>query len=193
MASDGVWDELSPAEAVQTVAESLMTAGAQGPNIATIAADKLVEMTLEHAHQRIINSIDEEAETTLENMKARPAGKRDSYPYGRSLLHDDITAIVLVFATDTKDNHACLANRRAVLHCGRCTTEFAKMLNANTPAPASSLSAGCDADSGTNSTCERIDPKRNTVANARLRRQTVDSIDDQITATVFANNVELGT
>eukprot|EP01048_Picozoa_sp_COSAG05_P011357 COSAG05_NODE_1065_length_5983_cov_16.815602_5_plen_147_part_00 len=60
------------------------------------AAAALVEAALRAAARRIaIELAPEESELTFDSLLARRAGKQAEYPYGRSLLHDDITAIVI--------------------------------------------------------------------------------------------------
>ena len=108
LASDGVWDELSCEEAVECVAKFLcqteeqraqvhrnvalpQTDGSKGSGAAAV----LVEAALRKAHARIVSTLEEEEATTFEELLARPPGKQDCWPYGRSLLHDDITAVVI--------------------------------------------------------------------------------------------------
>lgn len=59
------------------------------------AAAVLVEAALRKAHARIVSTVEEEEATTFEELLSRPPGKQDWWPYGRSLLHDDITAVVI--------------------------------------------------------------------------------------------------
>ena len=60
------------------------------------AAAALVEAALRAAARRIaVDLAPEESELTFDGLLARRAGKQAEYPYGRSLLHDDITAIVI--------------------------------------------------------------------------------------------------
>ena len=89
IACDGVWDEISSEEAVQIVYDLIV----QDPN--ANLADLFIEQVLERAVQRIRETDPDEANMTLEILKARPQGKKlDSH---RSNLHDDISVIILQF------------------------------------------------------------------------------------------------
>eukprot|EP00977_Amphora_coffeiformis_P018732 scaffold6679_cov144-Amphora_coffeaeformis.AAC.8 len=89
IACDGVWDEMSSEEAVQIVYDLIV----QDPN--ANLADLFIEQVLQRAVQRIRETDPEEANMTLDMLKARPQGKKlDSH---RSNLHDDISVVILQF------------------------------------------------------------------------------------------------
>ena len=92
VACDGVWDEMSSDEAVKIVAD-LIKRFPDG-NI----ADLFIEETLKKAVTRLRETIEEEENITLEELKSRPQGKRDYSD--RSCLHDDITCVIIQFETD---------------------------------------------------------------------------------------------
>jgi Ca2+-binding EF-hand superfamily protein len=94
VACDGVWDEMSSEQAVKIVAGLFEKHKGTDANI----ADLFIEETLKCAVDRIKSTIEEEEDITLEELKARPVGKKDLS--WRSCLHDDITAVILHFVTD---------------------------------------------------------------------------------------------
>jgi len=83
---------MSSDEAVRICAELFASNEGNGANIAEL----FIEETLKKAVVRIAETIEEEEDITLEELKSRPQGKSDwSY---RSCLHDDITVVVLHFS-----------------------------------------------------------------------------------------------
>jgi serine/threonine protein phosphatase PrpC len=88
---DGVFDEMSSDEAVRIVAWLLSNHDPGEVNIAEL----FIEETLKRAVHRIASTYEEEEGLTLRDLKARPPGKA-SYSH-RSMLHDDITVIILQF------------------------------------------------------------------------------------------------
>lgn len=89
IACDGVWDEMSSEEAVNCVANLLNDHRNSNVNI----ADIFIEKVLERAVQRLRAEDEYEADITLEELKQRPLGKATDG--ARSLLHDDITVVII--------------------------------------------------------------------------------------------------
>ena len=89
LACDGIWDEMSSEEAVQLCYDLIV----QDDN-ANIA-DLFIEATLQKAVKRIAQSDPDEVNLTLEELKARPPGKK--HWSHRSNLHDDLTVVILQF------------------------------------------------------------------------------------------------
>ena len=92
---DGVWDEMSSEEAVKIVGELIRK---HAHDADANLADLFIERVLMKAVVRLQETDPDEEELTLEEMKARPQGKKD--PSHRSCLHDDITVLILHFQTD---------------------------------------------------------------------------------------------
>ena len=91
LACDGVWDEMSSEEAVNIVAWLLSKHDPRKVNIAEL----FIEETLKRAVHRIAATYEEEEHLTLSELKARPPGK--AHESHRSMLHDDITVVILQF------------------------------------------------------------------------------------------------
>jgi Ca2+-binding EF-hand superfamily protein/serine/threonine protein phosphatase PrpC len=92
---DGVWDEMSSEEAVKIVGELIRKhAHDEDANL----ADLFIERVLVKAVIRLQDTDPDETDLTIEELKARPQGKRD--PSHRSCLHDDITVVILHYQTD---------------------------------------------------------------------------------------------
>ena len=89
IACDGVWDEMSSEEAVNCVANLLNDHRDSNVNI----ADIFIEKVLERAVQRLRAEDEYEADITLQELKKRPKGKATDG--ARSLLHDDITVVIV--------------------------------------------------------------------------------------------------
>ena len=127
LASDGVWDELSCEEAVECVGKFLSQTEEQRAqlqrNVALPQANEskgggaaavLVEAALRKAHARIVTTVEEEVSTTFEDLLGRAPGKEDTWPYGRSLLHDDMTAVVIempLVGVTASERSACVASK----------------------------------------------------------------------------------
>jgi hypothetical protein len=186
LASDGVWDEMSCEEAVETVAEYLsQTEEQRGQRKAVLpgegngAAAVLVEAALRKAHARIVGTIEEEEETTFEELLARPPGKNDTWPYGRSLLHDDITALVVempLSAATADERHACVETQAR-------RTQWALAPEAGQDEPqeqdGAAETAAASADSGSEE--DEYEGGR----DVRLRRQTVDNLGAEEEAAIL--------
>ena len=127
LASDGVWDELSCEEAVECVGKFLSQTEEQRaqlqPNVSLPqaieskgggAAAVLVEAVLRKAHARVVTTVEAEKSTTFEELLARAPGNEDTWPYGRSLLHDDITAVVIempLVGVTASERCVCVASK----------------------------------------------------------------------------------
>lgn len=86
---------MSSEEAVKIVAD-LINKHEKDPS-ANIA-DLFIEQVLVKACQRIKDTIPEEEDITLAELKSRPQGK--AALTDRSCLHDDITCVIVHFQTD---------------------------------------------------------------------------------------------
>lgn len=91
IACDGVWDEMSSEEAVNIVSWLFSKYDPEEYNI----ADLFIEENLKKAVHRIRHTYEEEENLTLKELKQRPKGKETDQ--SRSLLHDDITVVILQF------------------------------------------------------------------------------------------------
>jgi len=70
-----------------------------GQDTSANVADQFIEQVLVKACERIKETIPEEEDLTLEELKSRPQGKAELSD--RSCLHDDITCVIIQFKTDT--------------------------------------------------------------------------------------------
>ena len=104
VACDGVWDEMSSEEAVECVAELIDEHNQNGDDDANVVniADLFIEMVLERAVERLRENDPYEADLTLEELKRRPKGKGTDG--SRSLLHDDITVVIIQLGTTEESN-----------------------------------------------------------------------------------------
>eukprot|EP01043_Picozoa_sp_COSAG02_P001133 COSAG02_NODE_23_length_52893_cov_58.101868_13_plen_339_part_00 len=93
LACDGIWDEMSSDEAGRICSELLVqTALDKSANV----ADMFVDEVLKKAAARIRDDYEEEEDLTVEELRRRPQGKS---PGARSLLHDDMTVVIIDFVT----------------------------------------------------------------------------------------------
>ena len=93
LACDGIWDEMSSAEAGRICSELLVqTALDKSANVADLFVDEVLKI----AAARIRDDYEEEAGLTVEELRRRPQGKT---PGARSLLHDDMTVVIIDFVT----------------------------------------------------------------------------------------------
>jgi serine/threonine protein phosphatase PrpC len=91
IACDGIWDEMDNQEAANICGRLLVkTAMDKTANV----ADLFVAECLQKAATRVADEYDEEENMTIEELRKRPCGKA---PGARSLLHDDMTVIVIDF------------------------------------------------------------------------------------------------
>ena len=176
LASDGVWDEMSCEEAVDVIGEYLsMSAVEKAAQLPLLPIKEggelgavLVEAALRKAHARITSMLEEEKDTTMEELMERPPGKKDTFPYGRSLLHDDITAMVVELPRDgvgQGDRKACVAGARR--------TEWAL-------SPEEKDDAEEIVDNGSDSEDDYEDAR-----DTRLRRHTVEQISAEEEAAIL--------
>ena len=98
VACDGIWDEMDNDEAAHICAKILVEN--QFDSTANIA-QLFIDEVMKSAAQRIREEYEEEADMTLADLLARKPGK---HPGGRSLLHDDMTVIVIDVIQ--KDKHS---------------------------------------------------------------------------------------
>uniref|UniRef100_A0A7S3LHS8 Calmodulin n=1 Tax=Amphora coffeiformis TaxID=265554 RepID=A0A7S3LHS8_9STRA len=90
IACDGVWDEMTSEEAVDCVGELL----SQYPKRTEVnIAELFIEKVLEQVVERLRETDEDEKDLTLHELKQRPKGKATDQ--SRSLLHDDITVIII--------------------------------------------------------------------------------------------------
>ena len=90
IACDGVWDEMTSEEAVDCVGDLL----SQYPNRTEVnIAELFIEKVLEQVVERLRETDEDEKDLTLHEFKQRPKGKATDR--SRSLLHDDITVIII--------------------------------------------------------------------------------------------------
>eukprot|EP00977_Amphora_coffeiformis_P005350 scaffold1143_cov177-Amphora_coffeaeformis.AAC.6 len=94
IASDGVWDEMSSDQAVQTVAKLTQQYDSTQDDIAAL----FIKEVLKCAVRRISTEHEDEKDLTLPALKARPAGK--STDQHRAMLHDDITVVIVQLGRD---------------------------------------------------------------------------------------------
>jgi serine/threonine protein phosphatase PrpC len=89
IACDGIWDEMDNNEAAQLCAR-LLVENQHDPdaNVAKLFVDEAMRL----ATKRIRREYDDEAELTYEELLRRRPGKHEG---GRSLLHDDMTVIII--------------------------------------------------------------------------------------------------
>ena len=93
LACDGIWDEMSSEEAGRICSELLVqTALDKSANV----ADLFVDEVLKKAAARIRDDYEEEEDLTVEELRRRPQGKS---PGARSLLHDDMTVVIIDFVS----------------------------------------------------------------------------------------------
>ena len=91
IACDGIWDEMDNKEAADICGKLLVkTAMDKTANV----ADLFVAECLKKAASRVADEFEEEEDLTIEELRKRPCGKT---PGARSLLHDDMTVIVIDF------------------------------------------------------------------------------------------------
>jgi hypothetical protein len=125
----GVWDEMTCEEAVDVIGEYLSMTDAERSAKKTVLPHQeggelgavLVDAALRKAHTRITSTLEEEADTTMEELLIRPPGKQDTWPYGKSMLHDDITAMVVELPKEGVGH----AYRKACVASGARRTEWA--------------------------------------------------------------------
>ena len=92
IACDGVWDEMTSEEAVECVGDLLSQYPRDGSSNVNIA-DLFIEKVLEQVVERLRETNEDEADITLQELKQRPKGK--AADGARSLLHDDITVVII--------------------------------------------------------------------------------------------------
>lgn len=108
IACDGVWDEMESEEAVECVANLLSEHDGTNCNVAEL----FIEEVLKKAVQRLRENDDYEADLTLEEMKMRPKGKATDG--ARSMLHDDITVVIVQLGSmDTYHKARVRRNRQS--------------------------------------------------------------------------------
>lgn len=91
IACDGIWDEMDNKEAANICGKLLVkTAMDKTANV----ADLFVTECLKKAATRVADEFDVEGDLTIEELRKRPCGKTTG---ARSLLHDDMTVIVIDF------------------------------------------------------------------------------------------------
>lgn len=96
IACDGIWDEMDNKEAADICGKILVkTALDKTANV----ADMFVAECLKKAATRVSDEFEEEEGLTIEELRKRPCGKT---PGARSLLHDDMTVIVIDFVDIAK-------------------------------------------------------------------------------------------
>ena len=180
LASDGVWDEMSCEEAVDVVGAYLsMTDDERAAQPPLLPFEEggdlgavLVEAALRKAHARITSTLEEEQETTMEELLARPPGKQDTWPYGRSLLHDDITAVVV----ELPKAGVGQGDRKACVTSGARQTEWALSPEEKDEEE----EAAADGADGSDSEDDYEDAR-----DTRLRRHTVEQISAEEEAAIL--------
>lgn len=98
IACDGVWDEMTSEEAVDCVGDLLSqyprsTSTTATPEQRVNIAELFIEKVLEQVVERLRETDEEEKDLTLAELKKRPKGKETDW--SRSLLHDDITVVII--------------------------------------------------------------------------------------------------
>ena len=124
LACDGIWDEMSSDEAGRICSELLVqTAFDKSANV----AERFVDEVLKMAAARIRDDYDEEENLTVQELRRRPHGKA---PGARSLLHDDMTVVIIDFVTPSTLAARAAATNTAMLASPKLSAVLSPMSGA---------------------------------------------------------------